>query len=93
MRDTYSADLVVFLIISRLLNSITTNHSCVAVVVVGCVGGEVHLAEEFRLMVLEFTDHVYVCVYALRLVLNINLKLKSRMLCDRKVVPECPSLS
>ena len=55
---TYSTDLVVFLIVSRLLNSITTDHSSVAVVVVGCVSGEVDLAEEFRLMVLEFADHL-----------------------------------
>ena len=57
-RWAYSADLIVFLIISWLLNSITTDHSGVAVVVVGCVGGEVHLAEEFRLVVLEFADHL-----------------------------------
>lgn len=93
MREAYTADLVVFLIISGLLNGITTDHSGVTVVVVGCVRGEVHLAEEFRLMVLEFTDHVYESVYALRLVSITKLKLRSRVLCDRNVVPECPSLS
>lgn len=54
---THSTDFIVLLIISRLLNSITTDHSGVAVVVVGCVGGEVDFAEEFRLMVLELADH------------------------------------
>lgn len=53
-----SADAVVFLVVGWVLDGVAAEDGRVAVVVVAGVGGEVDLAKELLLMVLEFADHL-----------------------------------
>lgn len=53
-----TADAVVFLVVGGVLDGVAAEDGCVAVVVVRGVGGEVDLAEELGLVVLEFADHL-----------------------------------
>lgn len=53
-----TADAVVFLVVGGVLDGVAAEDGRVAVVVVAGVGGEVDLAEELLLVVLEFADHL-----------------------------------
>lgn len=72
VKGTYSADTVVFLVISWLLDRIATDDGGVAVIVVAGVGSKIHFAEELGLMVLEFADHICCDVFVLLFPLNLS---------------------
>lgn len=57
-KKTYATDSVVFVVIFRFLNHVSTDDGFVAVVLVGFVGDEVGLAEELLLVVLELAHHL-----------------------------------
>lgn len=57
-KKTYATDSVVFVVIFRFLNHVSTDDGFVAVVLVGFVGDEVGLAEELLLVVLKLAHHL-----------------------------------
>jgi hypothetical protein len=55
---TYAADLVVLVVVLGLLDHVPPHDIVVSVVIVLLVVDKVVLAQEFRLVILEFPDHV-----------------------------------
>ena len=60
--QTYTADLVVPMVILGFLDHVATDNLLVTVLIVLLPGHEVVVLEQLALMVLEFADHAGLCV-------------------------------
>lgn len=63
MVGTHPAEPVVFLIICRFLNVVSSNYGRISMVIVAGVGGEVNFSKEFLLVMLELADHLALLFY------------------------------
>jgi hypothetical protein len=57
-RNIHAGKSVVFLVISRFLDIVSSNHRRISVLIVAFPFDEIDLSKELLLMMLEFADHI-----------------------------------